>query len=142
MKTACFIPIKANSERVPGKNFRLLNGKPLYQFIVEHALAAKCFDDIYIDTINLTKERYYIHGYSPLTLRSSNKYLYMDMDNSDYLTELEYQSEYYKNGLIFGKECSFQLDCSYESDDKRIYKIETNFLTLPNLTNGIEKRSV
>ena len=50
MKTACFIPIKANSERVPGKNFRLLNGKPLYQFIIEHALAAKCFDDIYIDT--------------------------------------------------------------------------------------------
>lgn len=27
MKTACFIPIKANSERVPGKNFRVLNGK-------------------------------------------------------------------------------------------------------------------
>ena len=24
MKTACFIPIKANSERVPGKNFRLV----------------------------------------------------------------------------------------------------------------------
>lgn len=45
MKTACFIPIKANSERVPGKNFRLLNGKPLYQFTIEHALAAKCFDD-------------------------------------------------------------------------------------------------
>lgn len=40
MKTACFIPIKANSERVTGKNVRLLNGKPLYQFIVEHALAS------------------------------------------------------------------------------------------------------
>ena len=29
MKTACFIPIKANSERVPGKNLRVLNGKRL-----------------------------------------------------------------------------------------------------------------
>ncbi len=27
MKTACFIPIKANSERIPGKNLRILNGK-------------------------------------------------------------------------------------------------------------------
>ncbi len=50
MKTAAFIPIKANSERVPGKNFRVLNGKKLYEYIIEHALAAEVFDDIYIDT--------------------------------------------------------------------------------------------
>ena len=36
LKTACFIPIKANSERVPGKNLRILNGKKLYQYICEH----------------------------------------------------------------------------------------------------------
>lgn len=50
MKTACFIPIKAHSERVPGKNLRNLNGKKLYQYICEHTLAANVFDDIYIDT--------------------------------------------------------------------------------------------
>lgn len=50
MKTACFIPIKANSERVPGKNFRLLNGKKLYEYICEHVLQAAIFDDAYIDT--------------------------------------------------------------------------------------------
>lgn len=50
MKTACFIPIKANSERVPGKNFRVLNGKKLYEYIIEHVLEADVFDDIYIDT--------------------------------------------------------------------------------------------
>lgn len=50
MKTACFIPIKANSERVPGKNFRVLNGKKLYEYIIEHALEADVFDDVYIDT--------------------------------------------------------------------------------------------
>lgn len=50
MKTACFIPIKAISERVPGKNFRLLNGRKLYEYIIEHAIQADCFDDIYIDT--------------------------------------------------------------------------------------------
>lgn len=50
MKTACFIPIKANSERVPGKNLRILNGKKLYEYICEHVKIAGVFDDVYIDT--------------------------------------------------------------------------------------------
>lgn len=50
MKTAVFIPIKANSERVPGKNFRVLNGKKLYEYICEHVKQADVFDDVYIDT--------------------------------------------------------------------------------------------
>lgn len=50
MKTACFIPIKANSERVPGKNLRILNEKKLYKYICEHVKEANVFDDIYIDT--------------------------------------------------------------------------------------------
>lgn len=50
MKTACFIPIKENSERVPGKNLRKLNGKKLYQYICENVKDADVFDDVYIDT--------------------------------------------------------------------------------------------
>ena len=50
MKAACFIPIKTNSERVPGKNFRLLNGRKLYEYILEHVRSAGVFDDIYVDT--------------------------------------------------------------------------------------------
>ncbi len=50
MRIAAFIPIKANSERVPGKNFRILNGKKLYEYILEHAVEADAFDDIYVDT--------------------------------------------------------------------------------------------
>lgn len=50
MKTACFIPIKANSERVPGKNFRFLNGKKLYKYICENVKKANVFDDVYVDT--------------------------------------------------------------------------------------------
>ena len=50
MKIACFIPIKSISERIPGKNFRILCGKPLYQYIITNAIASKCFDDIYVDT--------------------------------------------------------------------------------------------
>lgn len=50
MKTACFVPIKANSERVPGKNLRMLNGKKLYEYICEHIKEADVFDDVFIDT--------------------------------------------------------------------------------------------
>lgn len=50
MKTACFIPIKSNSERVPGKNFRQLNGKKLYEYICEHVKEANVFDEIFVDT--------------------------------------------------------------------------------------------
>lgn len=50
MKTACFIPIKQNSERVPGKNFRPVGGLPLYQAIVTKALASGCFSTVFVDT--------------------------------------------------------------------------------------------
>lgn len=50
MRTACFIPIKENSERVAGKNFRILNGKKLYEYICEHVKEANVFDEIFVDT--------------------------------------------------------------------------------------------
>lgn len=67
MKTACFIPIKANSERVPGKNLKMMNGKPLYQYICEHVKQADVFDDIYIDTnSNEIIEYAKSHGFIPV----------------------------------------------------------------------------
>jgi CMP-N-acetylneuraminic acid synthetase len=50
MKVACFIPIKSISERVKGKNFRVLNGKKLYEHIIENTLKANIFDTIFVDT--------------------------------------------------------------------------------------------
>ena len=50
MKVAATIPIKSNSTRVKNKNFRLLGGKPLYEYIIDHCIQAECFDDIYVDT--------------------------------------------------------------------------------------------
>lgn len=50
MKIAAFIPIKEKSERVKGKNFKVLGGKKLYEYVVEKAVNSMCFDIIYIDT--------------------------------------------------------------------------------------------
>ncbi len=58
MRAACFIPIKANSERVPEKNLRKLNGKKLYEYICQHVKEADVFDDIYIDTNSKEVEEY------------------------------------------------------------------------------------
>jgi len=41
-----FIPIKENSQRVPRKNFRILNGEPLYR----HILLKYSDFEIYVDT--------------------------------------------------------------------------------------------
>ena len=45
-----FIPIKQNSQRVPGKNFREFKGVPLYQYAINNILETKHINEIYIDT--------------------------------------------------------------------------------------------
>lgn len=47
---AALIPMRHHSQRVPGKNYRLLAGKPLYQHIVETLLAVPEIDTIVVDT--------------------------------------------------------------------------------------------
>ena len=50
MKICCIVPIKHNSERVPGKNYRSFNGKPLFEIIVEKLLKCNMISTIVIDT--------------------------------------------------------------------------------------------
>ena len=45
-----FIPARGGSKRVPRKNIRLLNGKPLLQYSIEHAMASKLLDEIVVST--------------------------------------------------------------------------------------------
>ncbi len=49
MKTVAIIPIKLNSQRVKGKNFRLVNGIPLYKYLL-NKLKECNFDEIYVDS--------------------------------------------------------------------------------------------
>ena len=50
MKITAILPIKHNSIRVPGKNFRIMNGKPLYQWILNTLLEVEKISYIIIDT--------------------------------------------------------------------------------------------
>jgi len=50
MKLAALVPMRHHSQRVPGKNYRLLAGKPLFHHIIETLLAVPEIETILVDT--------------------------------------------------------------------------------------------
>jgi CMP-N-acetylneuraminic acid synthetase/quercetin dioxygenase-like cupin family protein len=50
MKIVAMIPARLGSQRVPKKNLRLINGKPLISYSIEAAIQAGCFDEIYVNS--------------------------------------------------------------------------------------------
>jgi len=50
IKVTATLPMKGNSERVPNKNIRLLNGKPVCHWIIESLSRSKYIDEIIINT--------------------------------------------------------------------------------------------
>jgi CMP-N-acetylneuraminic acid synthetase len=49
-KLVALVPMRHNSQRVPGKNYRPLAGKPLYQHIIETLLACPEIRQVVVDT--------------------------------------------------------------------------------------------
>lgn len=50
LKTAIVIPIKTNNQRLPGKNTKNLNGRPLYDYLFNTVKKCKKVDNIYVDS--------------------------------------------------------------------------------------------
>jgi len=50
MKIIALVPMRHHSQRVPGKNYRLLAGKPLFHYIIETLLVCPEINDIVVDT--------------------------------------------------------------------------------------------
>jgi CMP-N-acetylneuraminic acid synthetase len=50
MKLAALVPMRHHSQRVPGKNYRPLAGKPLYQHILETLRSVPEIDAVIVDT--------------------------------------------------------------------------------------------
>jgi len=49
-KIVAMIPARMGSKRIPKKNIRLLNNKPLISYAIEAAKQADCFDSIYVNS--------------------------------------------------------------------------------------------
>jgi CMP-N-acetylneuraminic acid synthetase len=50
MNLVALVPMRHHSQRVPGKNYRPLAGKPLYQYIIETLLAVPEIEQVVVDT--------------------------------------------------------------------------------------------
>lgn len=50
MKVIALVPMKGNSERVPNKNLKDFNGKPLFHLVVNTLLKSKFIDEVIINT--------------------------------------------------------------------------------------------
>lgn len=49
-RIAAIVPMRHNSERVPGKNYRNFNGKPLFHHIVQSLIEVETLTEVIIDT--------------------------------------------------------------------------------------------
>ncbi len=78
MKISAVIPIKMNNERLPGKNTKLLGGKPLIHYIQDTLLKSDCIDDIYVFCSNVQIKQYLLPGVDFL---SRDKYLDLPTSN-------------------------------------------------------------
>jgi len=50
LRVAAFLPAKGNSERIPSKNMKLLDGKPLFLHTLEKLCDCDFIDEVYLDT--------------------------------------------------------------------------------------------
>ena len=57
MKIVAIVPIKSQSKRVKNKNFKKINGKPLYKYLLDK-LKFTNFDEIYVDSDSAEMEKY------------------------------------------------------------------------------------
>lgn len=49
-RIVALVPMREHSERVPGKNYRLLAGRPLFHYIIEALLACPQITEVVVDT--------------------------------------------------------------------------------------------
>ena len=95
MKVTLLLPMKGNSERVPNKNLKLFNGKPLFHAVIDELIKSKYINKVIINTdsdliaesaIKTYKDFIFIHK-RPENIQgdfiSMNKIIEHDLNNSD-----------------------------------------------------------
>lgn len=50
LKIIAIIPARGGSKRIPNKNIKIFNGKPLISYAIEEAKKSKVFDNIVVST--------------------------------------------------------------------------------------------
>jgi CMP-N-acetylneuraminic acid synthetase len=79
MRIAAVVPIKLNNERLPGKNTKLLGGKPLIRYVLETLNSVPEIDEKYVYCSDSSICDYLIHGISFLKRPE-----YLDLPTSNF----------------------------------------------------------
>ena len=62
-KIVAMIPARAGSKRIPKKNIRLINGKPLIQYIIDSAVQSNVFSEIFVNTDDSIIKEFVLQNY-------------------------------------------------------------------------------
>ena len=96
MKIVAIVPIKKNSKRVSGKNFKIIKSKPLYRYLLDKLKYCK-FDEVYIDSDSEEIEKYCKKNNYKFIKRKKN--LKKDNANGNHL--LNYHSKIIRSDIYF-----------------------------------------
>jgi N-acylneuraminate cytidylyltransferase len=116
IKVTATVPMKGNSERVPNKNIRLLNGKPVCHWIIESLSRSKYIDEIIINT-DSEKIKEIVSDFKLVKILDRPDFLLGDAVSMQPL--LAYDIEHAKNDFIFQTHSTNPL-LSSETIDKAI----------------------
>ena len=97
-KVSALVPMKGNSERVPNKNIRLLNGKPVCHWILESISLSNYVDEVIINT-DSPKIKEIVAGFDFVKVIDRPDYLLGDTVSIQPL--IAHDIEYAKNEIIF-----------------------------------------
>ena len=123
IKVTATVPMKGNNERVPNKNIRLLNGRPVCHWIIESLSRGKYIDEIIINT-DSEKIKEIVSDFKLVKILDRPDFLLGDAVSMQPL--IAYDIEHAKNDFIFQTHSTNPL-LSTETIDKAI---ETYFKNL------------
>ena len=123
IKVTATVPMKGNNERVPNKNIRLLNGRPVCYWIIESLSRSKYIDEIIINT-DSEKIKEIVSDFKLVKILDRPDFLLGDAVSMQPL--IAYDIEHAKNDFIFQTHSTNPL-LSTETIDKAI---ETYFKNL------------
>ena len=81
------LPMKANSERVPNKNFRVIGGKPLYYWMLETLFAIEVIDRVIVNTDADQELFSHFYGNKKFVIRSRKPSLCGDLVSMNKIIE-------------------------------------------------------
>ena len=119
-KIKALVPMKAHSERVPNKNIRNLNGKPLFHWIMENLSKSNYIDEIIINTDSAEIAKSAMDNFN-VTILERPDYLIGDMVGIQPLIEYDLSNtdgEYYlqthsTNPLLRSETIDSAIECFF-----------------------------